>query len=63
MTMEWIRVSDQMPLPTIYVLTFYPSPFRDNIFLNWITEDYGKYDWFRGYEITHWMQLPETPKE
>ena len=61
--MEWISVKDRLPILLIRVLTFYPSPFRENIFVNWICEDYGKYDWHRGIMITHWMPLPESPED
>lgn len=63
--MDWISVKDKLPEKDISVLTF------DGTYINvmeyWYDED-GKQVWFNppsppSDNITHWMPLPNPPKE
>ena len=60
--MDWISVEDKLPKDGTEVLTFSKS---GKYCVRKFYERYG--GWRLGYEIaydiTHWMPLPETPKE
>lgn len=67
-TSEWIRVADRLPKTYEWVLIYEPdaeeksrsvrcSFVRDNG--NW----YGGFSDLDAIEVTHWMPLPEPPKE
>ena len=56
---EWISVKDRLPKPFESVLVF-----RDGKISIDYSEENGwfAYD-FNGKRVTHWMPLPEPPKE
>ena len=65
---EWISVKDRLPPDNKYILTYTP-----NLAVSIITQEYVTYygedddEWneywsMRG-NVTHWMPLPEPPKE
>lgn len=63
----WISVKDKLPKPFVSVLVQMPleKPFP-TVREGFLTSE-GK--WYAGYftrepdEITHWMEMPEPPKE
>lgn len=70
---EWISVKDKLPKYSKEVLTYTPGmamPIRVDAYDGYYGEDDGK--WYEGWRyrgnhaenrITHWMPLPEPPKE
>ncbi|MEE1301623.1 MAG: DUF551 domain-containing protein [Bacteroidales bacterium] len=59
---EWINVKDELPLVQDDYLVYLPNGHIRTAY--WMTEDF----WEKGYysnrlEVTHWMPLPEPPKE
>lgn len=67
---EWVSVNDRLPEMRHVVLAF--SPHHNNIWALYLHEDGFWYYWMdinRRYDplwmgpITHWMPLPEPPKE
>lgn len=58
-------------LPEERKAVFVYAPEYRNIFMGYLTDDgwktwaarNGGYDWPTVHEITHWMPLPEPPKE
>lgn len=61
---EWISVKDRLPCKPGFYLVFVPEMARVAIYYNgydWIVDD--DFYAFGAYEITHWMPLPEPPKE
>ena len=68
---EWISVKDEMPKEGVKVLAYCACSLGKNPLLDdWFMKvDYiSKYskDWeigaYYGYEITHWLPLPEPPE-
>ena len=63
--MSWIKCSDCLPEKDIKVL----FSNGEEIFLGWMLTDMGKeifwshYDYLEEENITHWMPLPEPPKD
>lgn len=61
---EWVRVKDRLPMKPSNYLVHVP-PCYINVVL------YNGYEWvvdeeeycFDSSEITHWMSMPEPPKE
>lgn len=62
--MKWISVHHQMPTPYQPVLVFYSSGFQR---VSWCIEPMrGILQWYnqsRASEVTHWMALPDPPKD
>ncbi len=63
--MEWIKCSDRSPLPFFHVLLFDAA---EGICVGyWNGEIFSHYphnhDGTLLFNITHWMDLPEPPKE
>lgn len=68
--MEWISVKDRMPKigervlvydtfwRDVYILCLMQNVNDGNI--RWYNRDTG---WYVGDDVTHWMPLPEPPKE
>ena len=62
--MEWISVKDKMPQPDKYVLG-YCSYGEDNYEVVCWSSRYNEFHHGLGYSmpVSHWMPLPEPPKE
>lgn len=64
---EWISVKDRLPEMLHAALVYCPK--YNNVFCADIREDGHWYDFIQGNggqivdEVTHWMPLPEPPKE
>lgn len=61
-TMKWISVKDELPTSSKnfvgrYVLTWSPD-------YGYKVAAYSQEDdcWFKAYSVTHWMELPDPPK-
>lgn len=73
--MEWISVSDRIPEYKQFVLFCVKSDQLQIFYLGWIEsgselkskkdEWYADsaFDWFDKEQVTHWMPLPEAPKQ
>lgn len=65
---NWISVEDKLPDKSQKVLAFYKALGEKNrihndlIATNWRKSN-GDFIPTAGYEVTHWMPLPEPPKE
>ena len=66
--MEWISVKDKMPRINEVVLVY--DKFIEDVSIGYISEFLGyRVVWIIDYgqsvsdEVTHWMPLPEPPKE
>lgn len=63
---RWIPVSERLPEDTERMLTIVCDAFEDTTAIS-ILQHYGDGDWFSWdsgrYVVTHWMPLPELPKE
>ena len=57
--MKWISVKDQLPPINTLVLTFDGEFIGIEERLHTGRDD----DWSQSYSVTHWMPLPEPPKE
>ena len=56
---QWISVKDRLPDEYIDVLTYGARPSYDVVYINRLID---KNEWL--YDgVTHWMPLPEPPKE
>lgn len=55
----WISIDDRLPERYVNVLT---CDIHGNIHENWLYKADPEC-WSRGYNITHWMPLPEPPEE
>lgn len=62
---DWISVKDRLPVAKEMVLT-YESAF-DSISMAFMLPDTGEFinvgDYYALDAVTHWMPLPEPPKE
>lgn len=62
--MNWISVKDKLPVRRVNVLVYYPGYRGGRIDIGclcsdgWTMEKWGKWG-----PVTHWMPLPEPPKE
>lgn len=75
--MEWIRISDRLPDKDCKILLFDGVEVFAGTFSTGLRKDGSRYSYFgiqgcdgvcygnfeRGEIITHWMPLPEPPKE
>lgn len=62
--MEWIKCSDRLPKPDIYVLCAIPEGVL--LYTAYYAEGWGfiPYGEYRpDFRITHWSYLPEPPTE
>lgn len=58
---EWVSVKDRLPDEAENVLTYAARPFYDVVYVNRLI-DKKNGEWL--YDgVTHWMPLPELPKE
>lgn len=57
--MEWISVKDRLPEEDTWVLVYSRQGRYTNLKVDYIHG--GK--WFHSFYVTHWMPLPEPPKE
>lgn len=58
---EWINVDDRMPGILVPVLAYSNSA---TCHINYRRRDcVGNSVWAEVYDVTHWMPLPEPPKE
>lgn len=65
--MEWISIKDRLPKSDEYVLTYYIDKIWDEtgVRTDTIREDVNAFmsAYQMKQEVTHWMPLPEPPKE
>lgn len=66
--MEWISVKDRLPTEETNVLVFAVSRYASGqeIFIDRMMQSKDGLIWVytqNHYEITHWMPIPEPPKE
>ena len=68
LSMEWIRVTDRTPSINEAVLVY--DKFIEDVSIGYISEFLGERAvWITDYgqnisdEVTHWMPLPEPPKD
>lgn len=57
---SWISIKDRLPNRDTWVLVFARQGSYMNFKVDYITRD-GI--WFNSVRVTHWMPLPEPPKE
>lgn len=57
-TGKWIPVTERLPDVWKHVITFDED---DGVRVNWRCGD--NVSWSMGYHVTHWMPLPEPPKD
>jgi hypothetical protein len=75
--MNWISVKDKLPGPDeeVIICEMKFGNRHANVHMGWINSETGKWDcasWYGitrncesnadYYEVTHWMELPESPK-
>ena len=64
---KWISIRDKLPEKYSYVLTFKPGHVPVHCFaIKWVFSNVEKEimsSKSRFYKITHWMPLPEPPKD
>ena len=67
---RWVSVTERLPSPMRAVLVW--APYKHNIFMAylqgnkwyvWGPDDICCHNWPEYHAITHWMPLPEPPKE
>jgi hypothetical protein len=59
---KWISVSERLPeYDGRYICNVKSFAFPGTFFQKELCFEYG--EWAGGYEVTHWMPLPEPPKE
>ena len=56
---EWISVKDRLPEEDTWVLVYAKQGFYMNLKVDYIYHG----EWFNSLLVTHWMPLPEPPKE
>ncbi len=67
--MEWISVKDRLPKIEEEVLAYAgKKPWGPDIHVGNLQEGYDSiywtyYDYLEWHDVTHWMPLPEPPKE
>jgi Protein of unknown function (DUF551) len=67
--MEWISVKDRLPPKDTPVLCYYYDQYMD-VMEYWYDNEKGKPEFFNPpltavtiEDVTHWMPLPEPPKQ
>ena len=61
---EWINVKDRLPEMFKYVICFCPEKdYGSKIVVDYAETDGGFAERIRYGKTTHWMPLPEPPKE
>ncbi len=69
MRMEWIKCSDRLPEDRIDVLVYNGEACSVSSYLKEFYNKFGYHEWshneeqFNYNEVTHWMPLPQPPKE
>lgn len=58
---EWISVKDQMPVDGVYALTF--GGFESMQIAEFSHGEWWDDTGYKAGNVTHWMPLPEPPKE
>lgn len=70
--MEWISVKDRLPKSSLWVLVAYKTSKRQCLMMEiaYLQNYFGYQDWYTTEAkyntvegVTHWMPLPELPKE
>lgn len=56
----WISVRDRLPDTYKRVITYDKY---SGVKENWLLKEKPCVDWSQGFHVTHWMPLPEPPKE
>lgn len=56
---DWISVKDRLPEPNTWVLVYSKQGVYVNLRLDYI----HKGRWVNSFLVTHWMPIPELPKE
>ena len=65
--MEWIRITDRLPLPDVDVIVRMPFFANEHLFTVLALEEGRWVDYLGeplrhdGYVVTHWMPLPKPP--
>ncbi len=60
---EWIGVSDKLPKENERVLSYCPSD-NEKFLIEYVIYSFEGPFWaHRSYRVTHWMELPQPPKE
>lgn len=67
--MKWIPVTERLPDYFGVFIIAVRMPYREGLFAD--SADFDPFAktwipslcWGKGYEVTHWMPLPEPPKE
>ena len=63
---EWINVKDELPKPKTNCLAHYVHSYSNDdgyYAIGVIFYDGQKFNCFDAYKVTHWMPLPEPPKD
>ena len=64
---EWISVDDRLPRTNESVIGCRKGKYVSNVFLNlegeWLQDGWGPMKKTVFDDVTHWMPLPEPPKE
>lgn len=65
---QWIKTSEKLPPPNVDVLCYFPAKdYGSKVMVAYKEIDGGINNWFsessRWGIVTHWMPLPELPKE
>jgi len=62
--MKWINVKDELPPNETECIGYFEQPYRGKIKVNevWFTNNKWYWDLDLIENITHWMPLPEPPK-
>lgn len=63
--MEWIKVEDRLPSEDMFCIVFVQMNDYRNVHAGLYSKDNGFLDDFYNIEVgvTHWMPLPEPPKD
>ena len=64
--MEWISVKDRLPEEKVNCIVHYQHSYCDNDgywAIGFCCYDGEKFQFDPAYKVTHWMPLPEPPKE
>ena len=57
---DWISVKDRLPDTYKAVITYDKY---SGVKENWLLKSKPCVSWSQGFHVTHWMPLPEAPKE